>query len=152
MFYRHHVDKLIFPFLAIVFLLILSYQPNYHLRSTMPVEFYPGAVPNEAPIPDKDGRIAWAYWESAQMSVQWKYGHAHPLPSNPPSEFHVDIPILGPAASDPAVRLFYWHRLRLVWNSPSVWQKDYAWNFGWIRDPLDSIGEWIRDSVRRSSS
>ena len=35
-------------------------------------------------------RIAWAYWESAQMDIQWKYPHGHPLPADPPAEFRID--------------------------------------------------------------
>src|SRR6266446_3082935 len=145
MFYRSHLDKLIYPVIAVVLLVLFSYRPKYHLRADMPTAFFSAA---DAPPNQKhslEQRIASAYWESAQMDVQWKYPYSHPLPPEPPPEFKVDAPALGSAASDPATRALYWHRLQQVWYSPEAWKKDYEWDWNWASDPLANAGAWLRD-------
>ena len=144
MFFRSHLDKLVYPVIAVVLLLIISYQPKHHLRADMPAGFF-----SEASSPDQkrglERRIAAAYWESAQMDVQWKYPYSHPLPPEPPPEFKIDAPALGPSASDPATRALYWHRLQQVWYLPEAWDKDYEWDWSWVTDPLTNGGQWLRD-------
>jgi len=147
MFFRHHLDKLIYPLIAVVILAIISYQPKYHLRADMPAGFFSEA---NSPPGQKHGleeRIASAYWESAQMDVQWKYPHSHPLPPDPPPEFKIDAPALGPVASDSATRTLYWHRLQLVWYSPETWNKEYEWDWTWASDPMANAGQWIRNKA-----
>jgi hypothetical protein len=144
MFFRHSFDKLIYPLIAIGVLIFASYRPTYHLRTDMPRDFF-SSSPNAKGALDK--KIAWAYWESAQMDIQWKYPHGHPLPIDPPAEFHVQAEALGPAASDPAVRQLYWHRLQQVWYSADTWRREYEWSAGWARDPLTSTGQWLKDRV-----
>ena len=144
MFYRNHLDKLIYPFVALMLLALISYRPKYHLRADMPPAFFSA----DASLTQKRGleqRIASAYWESAQVDVQWKYPYSHPLPVEPPPEFKVDVEALGPAASDPATRALYWHRLQQVWYSPEAWNKDYEWDWNWASDPLANAGAWLRD-------
>ena len=146
MFLRHHSDKLIYPLLLVVFLIIISYRPNYRLNPEMPKSFY--SLPaGQKHTPEQ--KIAWAYWESAQMDIQWKFPHGHPLPLDPPAEFHVHAEALGPAAGDPATRALYWRRLQGVWNTPDAWKRQYEWDLGWASDPLTSAGEWLRDRVAR---
>ena len=148
MFFRSHLDKLVYPVIAVVLLLIISYQPKHHLRADMPAGFF-----SEASSPDQkrelERRIAAAYWESAQMDVQWKYPYSHPLPPEPPPEFKIDAPALGPSASDPATRALYWHRLQQVWYLPEAWDKDYEWDWSWVTDPLTNGGQWLRDRAGR---
>src|SRR5437762_4997361 len=113
MFYRHSADKLIFPVIGLILVMTVSYRPTHHLRTEMPAAFFSAASDlkrTEKVATEK--KIAWAYWESAQMDVQWKYGYRHSLPVDPPREFRVDARALGPDASDPTVRLLYWHRLQ----------------------------------------
>jgi hypothetical protein len=145
MFFRSHLDKFVYPVIAVVLLLIVSYRPKYHLRADMPAGFFSEA--NSAPGQKRglEQKIAWAYWESAQMDVQWKYPYSHALPPDPPPEFKIDAQALGPAASDPATRALYWHRLQQVWYSPEAWNKEYEWDWNWASDPLTNAGEWLRD-------
>jgi hypothetical protein len=147
MFFRHGLDKLIYPLIAGGILIFASYRPTYHLRADMPPEFSAMAGANPKSKEGLDARIAWAYWESAQMDIQWKYPHGHPLPVDPPAEFHVQAAALGPAASDPAIRQLYWHRLQQVWYSPETWKREYEWSVGWASDPLTSTGQWIREKT-----
>ena len=147
MFFRHHLDKVIYPLIALALLAIISYRPKYHLRPDMPAGFF---SPTDSTPSQKRGveqRIAAAYWESAQMDVQWKYPYSHPLPPEPPPEFRIDAPALGPAASDPTTRELYWHRLQQVWYAPETWTKEYGWDWSWVSDPLADAGQWIRNKA-----
>ena len=152
MFFRHHSDKFIFPLIGLILLFAFSYRPKYHLRSQMPAGFYKASTSSSKLAVESETRIAWAYWESAQMNVQWKYPRNSTLPVDPPAEFRVDAKALGPGASDPIVRELYWHRLQTIWQTPEAWQEDYGWDFGWLSDPLGSIGQWLRDVERRGPS
>jgi hypothetical protein len=147
MFFRSHLDKLVYPVIAVVLLLIVSYRPTYHLRADMPPGFF--SEVNSTPIQKRglQQRIASAYWESAQMDVQWKYPYAHPLPPDPPPEFKIDAPALGSAASDPATRALYWQRLQQVWYSPEAWNKEYKWDWNWASDPMANAGQWLHDKA-----
>src|SRR5437763_1305952 len=116
MFFRHNTDKLFIPFAIVIVLLVLSYQPKYHLRSEMPAAFF--TQENASGRPSLEQKVAWAYWENAQMDIQWKYPHGHPLPVDPPAEFQITAKALGAGASDPATRLLYWHRLQQLWYLP----------------------------------
>jgi|SRR5437867_891115 len=147
MFFRHSFDKLIFLPIALVLVIVLCYRPKYHLRSEMPPGFFSAGTAESAPKNSMEEKVAWAYWESAQMDVQWKYPHDHPLPTDPPPEFRISAQALGPEALDPATRFRYWRRLQGVWYLPETWQKDYEWDWGWASDPLTSGGQWIRDRV-----
>jgi len=84
MFFRHGLDKLIYPVIAIALLIFVSYRPEYHLRTEMPADFS-SAASSGTKQRTLEQRIAWAYWESAQMDIQWKYPHGHPLPADPPA-------------------------------------------------------------------
>ena len=146
MFYRRHSDKLIIPIMVGVALIVSSYRAKYHLRTDMPAGFFQDTKSKK---PSLDSKIAWAYWESALMEVQWKYPYSHPLPPDPPAEFHIDAQALGLPASDPAIRALYWHRLQQLWYQPETWQKDYGWDISWASDPLTSAGNWIKDESDR---
>jgi hypothetical protein len=153
MFFRHHTDKLIFPIIGLVLLVTISYRPTHHLRNEMPAAFFPTAANSKAgQTHGPEEKIAWAYWESAQMDIQWKYSYQHPLPEDPPPEFRVNAQALGPAASDPSIRLLYWRRLQQVWYLPEAWKSEYEWDFGWLSDPAAAAGQWIRDHTSRLSN
>jgi len=147
MFYRSHLDKLVYPIVALVLLVLVSYRPKYHLRPEMPPGFFSAVETTPAPKHVLEQRVAAAYWESAQMDIQWKYPYSHPLPQDPPPEFKIDAPALGPSASDPVTRTLYWHRLQQVWYSPEAWTKEYGWDWDWARDPLADVGQWIRNKA-----
>lgn len=144
MFFRHHSDKLIYPLLLLVLFVILSYRSTYHLSPEMPKDFFPQPVAQKHSFEEK---IAWAYWESAQMDIQWKYPHGHLLPVDAPPEFRIHAQALGPP--DPVTRAYYWRRLQEVWSSPEAWEKKYEWSWAWAGDPLSSAGEWLRDHADR---
>ena len=143
MFFRHALDKMIIGVIVVIILVVISYRPEYRLRNDMPPAFFKAAA-TEAAKPSLDERIAWGYWESAVMDVQWRYSRVQPLPAEPPAEFHLNAQALGPTASDPATRLMYWKRLQQVWLEPSTWAQRYEWNWTWAHDPLDTAGSWIR--------
>ncbi len=147
MFFRHHTDKLLIPIILGIALVATSYRAKYHLKTEMPSAFF--QEEQRSKKPSLDQKIAWAYWETAQMEIQWRYGYSHPLPSDPPAEFQVDAKALGPTASDPATRLLYWRQLQRVWYSPEIWQKDYGWDFGWLADPITSGGGWLKNEADR---
>jgi len=147
MFFRHSTDKLIYPLLVIAAFLFVSYRPRYHLRRDMPTGFYSQARTGQNPALEQ--RVAWAYWESAQMDVQFLYPHGHPLPAEPPSQFHVDTKVFGPEAADPATRKLYWQHLQQIWNTKDAWENGYEWDWSWFRDPLDTGGQWLRDQGRK---
>jgi hypothetical protein len=96
-----------------------------------------------------DQKIAWAYWESARMDIQWKYPHGQTLPPDPPQEFRVDAKALGPGATDPATRQLYWRRLRSVWYTPETWERKYVFDMNWASDPLGAAGTWLREEISR---
>lgn len=153
MFYRHSYDKLIYPLILFGLFIALSYRPKYHLRGDMPPEFFSAtAFAKSDTKPLLDQKIAWAYWERAQMDIQWKYPRGQTLPPEPPAEFRVDGKALGPMASDPLTRQRYWRRLQQVWYAPETWQKQYQWDMNWASDPLTTAGEWVRQESRRFTS
>jgi len=149
MFFRHSADKMIYPLIVLGALLFISYQPKYRLSAEMPADFFSTANSAGAQKHSLEQKIAWAYWESAQMDIQWKYPRGHPLPTDPPPEFHVTAQALGPVASDSATRQLYWHRLQLVWNLPGTWNKEYEWDWGWASDPTTNAAQWLRDRADR---
>ena len=148
MFFRRGWDKLVYPVAALLLLILISYRPKYHLREDMPPAFF-SAGSASASQRDLEKRIAWAYWESAVMDVQWKYPHGRPLPPDPPLEFRINAQALGPTASDPATRQFYWRRLVQIWYSPDTWTRDYGWDWSWTSDPLGSTGQWLKEQTDR---
>jgi len=151
MFFRHSYDKLIYPIVALAFLALISYRAEYRLRPDMPKEFFAADAPC-GPKRPLEQKIACAYWDNAQMNIQWKYPHGHPLPVNAPPEFGIDAPALGPTASSPTVRDFYWHRLQQIWYSPDTWKQTHEWSLSWVSDPLSAVGQWLRDTMNRLST
>jgi len=146
MFFRHSTDKVLYPLIAAILLLVISYRPKYRLVSNMPADFFSDA--DFRPGQQSLGRkIAWAYWECAQMDLQWKYTYGHMLPMSPPPEFHIDAKVLGATASDPAIRQLYWRRLQQAWNSPASWHKAYELDSSWAHDPISTGGQWLRDKM-----
>lgn len=148
MFFRHSTDKLLYPLLFGVVLVLLTYRPAYRLRNDMPHDFYAASEPC-GPKRPLEQKIACAYWDSAQMNIQWKYPHGHALPDDAPNEFSINAPALGPQASSPVIREMYWHHLQHVWNLPETWKQQYEWNWAWASDPVTSIGEWLRKTVNK---
>jgi hypothetical protein len=146
MFFRHSTDKLIYPFIALVLLALISYRPAYHLRPDMPQGFFAADAPC-GPKRPVEQKIACAYWDAAQMNVQWKYPHGRPLPIDIPAEFGIDAPALGATATAPATRELYWHRLQQIWYAPETWKETYEWSWGWASDPLNSAGEWLKETM-----
>lgn len=151
MFYRHSFDKLIYPSLAFFILLAVSYHSKYRLRSEMPETFFSDHADNQNQRrkASLEKRIAWAYWESAQMNIQWEYPHGSTLPADPPPEFRVEASALGPDASDPVLRALYWHRLQEVWPLPEAWKQKYEFSLDWAGDPIVSASQWLKDRVDR---
>lgn len=143
MFFRHHTDKLIIPIIVGIIFVAASYRGKYHLRSDMPKAFFQRDTKSDKPSLEE--KIAWAYWETAVLNLQWRYPYSRALPIDPPPEFQVDAKALGPGASDPATRLLYWRRLQQIWYLPETWQKDYGWDFSWVSHPVDSSGNWLRE-------
>jgi hypothetical protein len=150
-FYRHSFDKLVYPMLGFVVLLAICYRPKYRLQNEMPKAFFSDASDNriKGQKPSLEKRIAWAYWESAQMNIQWKYPHGSTLPVDPPAGFRIEASALGPGASDPVVRALYWRRLQQVWRLPEAWKQQYEFSFSWASDPIASASQWLKDRADR---
>lgn len=148
MFFRHSADKLIYPLGALAIVVAISYRPAYRLRPDMPQSFFAADAPC-GPKRPVEQKIACAYWDSAQMNIQWKYPHAHPLPVDVPADFSIDAPALGPIASDPRTRELYWHRLQQIWYLPETWKESYQWNWNWASDPLNSVSDWLKETAGR---
>jgi hypothetical protein len=149
MFSRKKTDKLIYPLFLAALLMFVSYRPKYHLREDMPDDFFSPSTSDSPQKRAQQEKIASAYWESAQMNIQWKFTHGHPLPADVPAEFSIDARTLGPGASDPLARLLYWRRLEEVWSRPETWKKQYEWDWSWVHDPLTSASDWMRDNWNR---
>ncbi len=150
MFFRHSYDKLLYPLVLFIGLAAISYRPKYHLRGDMPPEFFPtSATTQNAAKRAVEQKIAWAYWESAQMDIQWKYPHGKTLPADPPEEFRIDARALGEEAGDPATRQLFWRRLQQVWYVPETWQKQYEWDWSWASDPFTAGGQWLKEQMER---
>jgi hypothetical protein len=152
MFFRHSLDKLIYPLIGLGILTYTSYRPKYHLRTQMPAAFFPAATSSGSGRQGPERRIAEAYWKSACSNIQWKFPYGSPLPLDAPSEFQVDARLTPAAQSDPATRLLYWHRLHQVWPLKESWEPQYEWDFSWAHDPLTSAGQWLRDHIGRMFS
>src|SRR5260370_17465291 len=133
MFVLNHTHKLLLHIVDFILLVVISYRPKYHLQSEMPGGFFHQG--QKSSKPSLEQKIAWAYWENAQMNIQWRYVYGHPLPVDPPPEFQVDAKALGPEASDPGIRLMYWHRLEQEWPLPATWARDYYADFGCLVHP-----------------
>ena len=149
MFTHRHSDKLIYPLLVAVVLMVISYRPKYHLQLDMPGGFFTASPSDSAQKRDEQRKIARAYWQSAQMEIQWKFAYGHPLPNDVPAEFTINGNGLGLAASDPTLRALYWRRLQQVWFLPEAWKKQYEWDWSWVSDPITAGAEGLRDSWDR---
>jgi hypothetical protein len=147
MFFRHHTDKLIAPVVVVGLLFATSYRAKYHLRSTMPDAFF--HKDDHSSRSSADRALALSYWNAALLNVQWRYPYSHPLPPDPPPDFQIAGNAPGAGAPDPAARVLYWRRLQHVWYQPEAWDREYGWDFGWIKHPVDSGGEWLRDVTDR---
>lgn len=147
MFIRHNTDKVLIAIVALIFFVAIGYQPEYRLSAKMPPGFFREDARSSRSAAEQ--KIAWAYWETAQMNIQWKWGYAHSLPADPPPEFRIDAAALGPAAADPALRFMYWRRLQQVWPLSDTWKKEYTWRLDWLNHPLTSIAESIKNTAQR---
>jgi hypothetical protein len=149
MFFRHSTDKFIYPLVAGLLVLFLSYRSIYRLRPEMPAVFYSSGDETVGGQKSRSVQqeIARAYWKSARMELQWRYPFGHQLPADPPPQFHIDGRALGPEASDPLTRELYWQRLQQLWSSPLLWQKQYVWDWSWIGDPITAGAAWLRNEA-----
>lgn len=119
--------------LAAVLITCLSIRPVMRLRSDPPKEFYDEYLELDARKRQSERSLALAYWECARAGVQAKYAFGQDLPDAPPGDFRIDDSLFAAGARiDPASRVSYWARLRLVWLLPQSWDKSYAWRTDWI--------------------
>jgi hypothetical protein len=140
---RYDIPAIIAVVLAIV--VYASFRSEYRLRERMPVEFFDASTvaPKKRAAEES---IAKAYWKCAVTEVQWKYGYAHRLPEQVPAEFSISNG--NGRGGDPAVRLFYWQRLRSIWIVSSVWEKQYEWNRISLTNSFRSAGAWLEQHMR----
>jgi hypothetical protein len=123
-----------------------SFRKEYRLRPDMPVEFF-----DSSGIAGRKGAqekaMANAYWQCAVKQIQWKYGYAHRLPEQPPTEFSIGTVQGTPESA--AVRLHYWQKLRAAWGITAAWEQQYEWNTISLGDSLRSAGQWLETHMRR---
>ncbi len=123
-----------------------SFRQEYRLRPEMPIEFFDASsIPAQKRAQER--AVANAYWRCAVTQIQWKYGYAHRLPEQPPSEFSIALPQGTPEV--PWVRLHYWQKLRAAWGNSSAWKQQYEWNIVSMGDSLRSAGDWLEMHMRR---
>lgn len=144
---RRKYDIAIIIGIVLVLLSVASFRSEFRLQSDMPTQFFDGThVPREKRASQE--KIAKAYWNCAVKEVQWKYGYAHRLPEQPPEEFALSPEEVGPGASDAGLRLYYWQKLRSVWNISSVWKNQWEFSFFTFRQSLRTGGDWWKELVR----
>jgi hypothetical protein len=143
---RHDIPAIVVFVLCVV--AYGSFRTDYRLRERMPTEFFnTSQVP--AKVRDSEEKIARAYWACAVSQIQWKYGYAHRLPSDPPEEFVVTAEAVGPVAKDPVLRSRYWQRLRAIWDASGIWERKYELNPLVFKQSAESAGLWLERLMRR---
>jgi len=134
-----HFDKIFILLLAAGLFVYASISPTFRLRGEIPPQF----VETTKPSADQQAveRTARAYWDCAVIQIQWQYAYGSPLPQDPPPEFALARE--DKIATDPATRLYYWHRLQAVWSVPSTWKRGYRWNFDWTTAWIEPTQNWL---------
>jgi hypothetical protein len=149
MFVRRPWDKLI-ALLAFGGLFVaISVRPQLRLRTDMPTDFVDKAAKATSGAPEVE--IAQGYWDCALSVIQREFGAPgqSSLPQDPPSNFRITTADLGPAANGDAVRMRYWRKLRQAWYRNDDWNKSYEWDFGWMSDPVRSLGERLQKFLQQ---
>jgi hypothetical protein len=141
------IDKFTIGLIAAGALAYMSVQPKYELRSQMPAGFTE-TVP--AAQHAAEVRVADAYWSSVVQQVQWSYPYGAKLPDAPPQQFSVAGKGLGPRAESAAVRARYWSKAQTVWYQPSAWDREYAVDFSWLKDPGRRVHQWMYEGTPAS--
>ena len=126
---RRRYDIPVIVALVLTIAIYASFRSEFRLREKMPVEFFDAS-----------------YWRCAVTEIQWKYGYAHRLPEEVPAEFSVTTN--HGHGGDPAVRLYYWQKLRGIWAVASVWEKHYEWNTISLTNSLRAAGAWLEQRMR----
>jgi len=143
MFIKRGYDKVLIPVLAAGIFVYASIRPTFRMRPDMPREFIDASSSLPAQKRASEEKIARAYWTCVVTEIQWKYVYGYHLPQEPPPEFAVATQGLDTAATDPATRERYWHKLQEVWYLPSTWTKGYEWDFNWLTGWLRSASQWL---------
>jgi hypothetical protein len=142
---RRRYDIPVIVALVLAIAIYASFRSEFRLREKMPVEFFDASgIPPKKRVVEES--IAKAYWRCAVTQIQWKYGYAHRLPEEVPAEF--SITTNHGHGGDPAVRLYYWQKLRGIWTVASVWEKHYEWNTISLTNSLRSAGAWLEQRMR----
>ena len=119
------------------FFVIISLRPAYQLRGDMPEDFIevPGSGAPEKQAAEE--KIARAYWDCAVKVIQWEYGFGQTLPPQPPVDFRITKNDSEIDAVEAAGRAHYWLRLQKVWYAPSIWKRNFEWDFSWVHRPVE---------------
>ena len=147
LFKKQKFDWLVVALMAFALFLYASYQPRFRLRPAMPADFIDEPLARSPQNPNPEAKIAGAYWNCLASTIQWQYGYGHALPVDPPPDFTAALS--GMTAEDTATRLRYWHKAQHVWYLPTVWQKDYEWNFAWTTDWVQNGGDALHHLFER---
>ena len=148
MFVKQKFDRVALVLLVLVVVAYAAFQPRFHLRGEMPVEFFDPSGPRGSKKIDQRN-LAEAYWGCAVKEIQWKYGYAHRLPEDPPVEFFLSSAQVGPEGDDATMRLHYWQKLRMVWNLPSAWETDYGFDLSSMKRSFQSAAGWLQYQMWR---
>lgn len=148
MFVKRKFDRVALVILVLGAAAYAAFQPRFHLRPNMPVEFFDASAPR-AHGKANEQKMAQAYWDCAVKEIQWKYGYGYRLPESPPPEFTVTRQEVGPAADDQQVRERYWQKVRMVWNLPSAWKTDYGLDLTSMKRSFQSAGDWLQELMWR---
>ena len=130
-----------FLFAAVV--LILGYlliRPTARLADKPPAEFTNPRAEWDASRKAVERELALAYWQRAEIDVQWHHSYGSELPEQPPEGFKIDTrQFRGNPAALAESRVRYWRRLRKVWSRPETWETSYEWNTEWVTKILDAV-------------
>jgi hypothetical protein len=148
LFKKQKFDWMMVALLALGLFLYGSYQPRFRLSTAMPADFVDAPLARSPQKSDPETKIASAYWSCLANNIQWQYGYGHALPADPPPDFTA-LQASSAATEDNATRMRYWRRAQHVWSLPTVWQKDYEWNFNRTTDWVQSGGEAMRHLFER---
>ena len=146
------IDRILIVAVPIAIFLYVSIQPATRLQEGMPADFVDVGVSQSDQQKASEREAARAYWDCAVNLIQYKYAYGSPLPVDPPPEFQVNQDAFPTVKPDAATRLRYWRQLQKAWVLPTVWGREYEWNFHWVTDTLSEfagrVSRFLHDLIR----
>lgn len=125
-----------------------SMRPVMRLSAEPPPAFYGYNRTRDRQQRQRERYLALAYWSVAVRRIQKRYSPNRPLPADPPPQFRIAAAARTLETGVMSRRVYYWYRLRKVWNQHDTWVVSYGWNTGWVERALNSLPRYLPRSVR----